>query len=71
MHQELGFQIFDLQVLNAGDLNQPTSNLRIEKSQEGATPRDDVDPRFQFRDGLLYYDGLLYVPEDPCRLRVL
>ena len=34
-------------------------------------PQDDTNPRFQFRDGLLYYEGLLYVPEGPCRLRVL
>ena len=34
-------------------------------------PQDDIDPRFQFRDGLLYYEGLLYIPEGPCRLRVL
>ena len=34
-------------------------------------PQDDTNPRFQFRDGLLYYKGLLYVPEGLCRLRVL
>ena len=33
--------------------------------------QDDTDPRFQFRDGLLYYEGLLYFPEGPCRFRVL
>ena len=31
-------------------------------------PQDDIDPRFQFCDGLLYYEGLLYVPEGSCRL---
>ena len=34
-------------------------------------PQDDTDPRFQFRDRLLYYEGLFYVSEGPCRLQVL
>jgi hypothetical protein len=27
--------------------------------------------RFQFIDGLLYYQGLLYILDDPCQLQVL
>lgn len=54
--------------------NQPSSSSscpRIHRSRGGEMPQDDTDPRFQFQDGLLYYQGLLYVPEGPCRLRVL
>jgi hypothetical protein len=39
-------------------------------SHEGKRPQDDTDPRFQFIDGLLYYQGLLISPDGPCRLRV-
>jgi hypothetical protein len=45
-------------------LNHPTSSSQGSKSH-------NVDPRFQFHDGLLYYQGLLYVPKGPCQLQVL
>jgi hypothetical protein len=45
-------------------LDHPTSSSQGSRSH-------NVDPRFQFHDGLLYYQGLLYVPEGPCQLQVL
>jgi hypothetical protein len=45
-------------------LDHPTSNSQGSRSH-------NVDPRFQFHDRLLYYQGLLYVPEGPCQLQVL
>jgi hypothetical protein len=41
---------------------------RIHRSHEGEMLQDDTDPRFQFRDRLLYYQELLYVPDGLCRL---
>ena len=64
-------QIPDSEVVDLESPNQPTSSSRIHRSRGGEMPQDDTDPRFQFQDGLLYYQGLLYVPEGPCRLRVL
>ena len=52
-------------------MNSRTRNQRVYRSHEGEMPRDDTDPRFQFIDGLLYFQGLLYVPDGPCRLQVL
>jgi hypothetical protein len=45
--------------------NPPQPCSRIHRSQGGERPQDDTDPRFQFRDGLLYYQGLLYVSKGP------
>ena len=64
----LDSQVLHSEVIDSESPNQPTSSSRVSRSRE--TIRDD-DPSFQFRDGLLYYQGLLYVPEGPCRLRVL
>jgi len=64
----LDSQVLHSEVIDSESPNQPTSSSRFSRSRE--TIRDD-DPSFQFRDGLLYYQGLLYVPEGPCRLRVL
>ena len=61
----------EIEVIDSASLNLSTSCPRIHRSHRGETPRDDTDPRFQFQDGLLYYQGLLYVPEGPCRLQVL
>jgi hypothetical protein len=47
------------------------SSSRIHRLQEGERPQDDTNPRFQFMDGLLYYQGLLYIPNGPCRFQVL
>ena len=69
--QTLGSQIPDSMVIDSESPTQTISSPRIHRSQGGEMPQDDTDPRFQFRDGLLYYEGLLYVPEGPCRLRVL
>jgi hypothetical protein len=46
------------------------SSSWIHRSHEDERPRDNTDPRFQFMDGLLYYQGLLYIPDGPCRLQV-
>ncbi len=62
-------QVPDSEVIDSESPNQPTPSSRVSRPRE--TTQDDIDPRFQFRDGLLYYQGLLYVPEGPCRLRVL
>lgn len=63
--------IMDSQILNSKviDLEEPNSSVpcpRIHRSHEGEMPQDDIDPRFQFCDGLLYFEELLYVPEGPC-----
>jgi hypothetical protein len=47
------------------------SSSWIHRSYEGERPQDDTDPRFQFMDGFLYYQWLLYIPDGPCGLRVL
>ena len=64
----LDSQVLDSEVIDSESPNQPTSSSRVSRPRE--TLRNN-DPRFQFQDGLLYYEGLLYVPEGPCRLRVL
>ena len=69
--QTLDSQIPDSMVIDSESPNQTISSPRVYRSQGGEMPQDDTDPRFQFRDGLLYYEGLLYVPEGPYRLRVL
>lgn len=69
--QDMDSQNPESEILDSESPNPSTSCPRIHRSQGGEMPRDDTDPRFQFRDGLLYYEGLLYVPEGPCRLRVL
>ena len=69
--QTLDFQIPDSMVIDSESPNQTISSPQIYRSQGGEMPQDDTDSRFQFCDGLLYYEGLLYVPEVPCRLRVL
>jgi hypothetical protein len=56
-----GFPSPGSEIIDLESPNQPTSNSRVSRSH-------DVDPRFQFQDGLLYYQGLLYVLEGPCRL---
>jgi hypothetical protein len=65
------FQTPDLKILDPESLDFYNSSSRINRSQEGERPRDDIDPRFQFIDGLLYYQGLLYILDSPCRLQVL
>jgi hypothetical protein len=52
----------NLEILDPESLDFQNSNSRIHRSQEGKKPRDDTNPRFQFMDGLLYYQGLLYIP---------
>ncbi len=59
-----GFPSPGSKVIDSESPNQPTSNSRVSRSH-------DANPRFQFQDGLLYYQGLLYVPKGPCRLQVL
>ena len=69
--QTLDSQIPDSMVIDSKSPNQTISNPRVYKSQGGEMSQDDTDPRFQFRDRLLYYEGLLYVLEGSCQLRVL
>jgi hypothetical protein len=59
-----GFPSPGSEVIDSESPNQPTSSSQVSRSH-------DVDPRFQFQDELLYYQGLFYVPKGPCRLRVL
>ena len=66
--QTLDSQISDSMVIDSESPNQTISSPQVYRSQGGEMPQDDTDPRFQFRDGLLYYERLLYVPEGPCRL---
>ncbi len=54
-----GFPSPGSEVIDLESPNQPTSSYRVSRLH-------DVDPRFQFQDGLLYYQGLLYVLEGPC-----
>ena len=44
------------------------SNSQIHRSHEGKRPQDDIDLRFKFKDGLLYYQGLLYISNGPYQL---
>ena len=69
--QDMDSQNPEIEIIDSASPNLSTSCPRIHRSHGGETPRDDTDPRFQFQDGLLYYQGLLYVPEGPCRLQVL
>jgi hypothetical protein len=32
---------------------------------------NDVDDEFEFKDGLLYFKGLLYIPLGPIRLKII
>ena len=66
--QTVDSQIPDSMVIDSEFPNQTIFSPQIYRSQGGEMPKDDTDPRFQFRNGLLYYEGLLYVPEGPCRL---
>jgi hypothetical protein len=56
----------DVGILDLESSDFLNSNSRIHRSHEGERPQDDTDPRFQFMDGLLYYQGLLYIPDGPC-----
>jgi hypothetical protein len=64
------FQIPDSEILDLESLDFLNSSSWIHRSHEDERPRDNTDPRFQFMDGLLYYQGLLYIPDGPCRLQV-
>jgi len=59
-----GFPSPSSKVIDLESPNQPISSSRVFRSH-------DANPRFQFQNELLYYQGLLYVPEGPCRLRML
>ena len=58
----------DLKILDLEFVNFLNPSSRIHRSHEGERPQDDIDPKFQFMDGLLYYQGLLYILDGPCRL---
>ena len=61
----------DSEVIDLKSPNLSTPSLQIDRSHGGKMPPDDIDLRSQFRNGLLYYEELLYVPEGLCQLRVL
>jgi hypothetical protein len=67
-------EVLDFQTPNSEILN-PESPYFLNSNSwiphEGKMPQDDTNPRFQFIDGLLYYQGLLYILDDPCQLQVL
>jgi hypothetical protein len=48
------FQTPNSEILNPEFLDSLNSNSWINRSHEGDRPQDDIDPRFQFMDGLLY-----------------
>jgi hypothetical protein len=60
------FQTPDSEILDLESPDFQNSSSWIHRSQEDERPQDDTDPRFQFMDGLLYYQGLLYIPDGPC-----
>jgi hypothetical protein len=60
----------DLEILDPESSDSLNYSLQIYRSYEGERPQDDIDPRFQFMDGLLYFK-LLYIPDGPCQLQVL
>jgi hypothetical protein len=64
-------QTLYLEILDLESLDFPNYSSRIHRSHEGERPQDDIDPRFQFMDGFLYYQGLLYIPDGPCQFQVL
>ncbi len=76
----LKFDLFALKlknnagIFNPSEFPSPSSDLEsldhLTSSSQGSGSHN-VDPRFQFHNGLLYYQGLLYVPEGPCQLQVL
>jgi hypothetical protein len=65
------FQTPNLEIQNPESPDSQNSNSWIHRLYEGKRPQDDIDLRFQFMDGLLSYQGLLYIPDGPCRLQVL
>jgi hypothetical protein len=58
----------NLEILDPEFLDLLNSSSRIHRSHEGERPQDDNDLRFQFMDGILYNQGLLYIPDDLDRL---
>jgi hypothetical protein len=67
----LDSQTPDLENLNPESPDFQNSSSRINRSHEGERTQNDIDPRFQFTSGLLYYQGLFYIPNGPCQLQVL
>ena len=67
----LDFQTPHSEILDPESPNFMNSSSRIHRSHEGKRPQDDTDPRFLLMDGFLYYQGLIYIPNGPCQLRVL
>jgi hypothetical protein len=65
------FQTPNSEILDSESPDFQNSSSWIHRSQEDKRPRDDTDPRFQFINGFLYYQGLLYILDSPCRLQVL
>jgi hypothetical protein len=58
----------DSEILNLESPDFLNSSSRINRLHEGERPQDDTNLSFQFMDGLLNYQGLLCIPEGPCRL---
>jgi hypothetical protein len=51
------FQTPDLEILDPESPDSLNSNSHIHRSHESERPQNDIDPRFRFMDGLLYYQG--------------
>jgi hypothetical protein len=54
-------QTLDLEFLDPEFPDSLNSNSWIYRSYEGERPQDDTNLRFQFMDGPLYYQRLLYI----------
>jgi hypothetical protein len=67
----LDSQTPDSEILDLESPDFQNSSSRIHRSYESKRPQDNIDLRFQYMDGLLYYQGLLYIPNSPCQLQVL
>ena len=53
--QHLDSHTSDSEVIDLKFPNLSVPSLLIDRSHRGKMPRDDIDPRFQFHDGLLYF----------------
>ena len=70
-YQAMKFQFLDSEIIDSESRDHLVPCPWIHRSHEGEMPQYDIDPRFMFKNGLLYYQRLLYVSKGPCRLQVL
>ena len=71
--------VIDSSLLDQVRANMPADPLALDpgnlvrkhnRSVDVDNLQDDIG-RFQFKDGLLYYEGLLYIPKGPTRFQIL